>query len=116
MTNEEVVEFLDKYCEKAATTAGFDSGPKGVVAEVNTTIAHLLCEEARKHWKKIVEEEDVMVDDISCIVLEFVGSSKLSTTIDLETPAPKQERLVSIATIEELYKLYPQFDLESCTQ
>ena len=107
MSNEEVVQFLDTYCKKTA------SGPtytKDVdVTEGNTTIAHLLCEEARRHWVKIVEDEDVMIDDISCIVMELTNTSIPSSDEDKPFAIP-EERLVSIATIEELYKMYPSFD------
>jgi hypothetical protein len=41
----------------------------------NACISQILCEEARMRWFTIVEEEDVVIDDISCIVLEFTKSS-----------------------------------------
>ena len=31
----------------------------------------MVCEEARYRWLSIVEEEDVFIDDISCVVVEF---------------------------------------------
>jgi hypothetical protein len=39
----------------------------------NACIAHLLCEEARVRWKEIVEEEDVIIDDISVVVVELAA-------------------------------------------
>ena len=32
----------------------------------------MLCEEARHRWFTIVEEEDVLIDDISCVVIELI--------------------------------------------
>jgi hypothetical protein len=40
---------------------------------VSTNIAHLLCEEARYRWLGLVQEEDVIIDDISCVVMEFTS-------------------------------------------
>ena len=31
----------------------------------------MICEESRTRWLSIVEEEDVLVDDISCIIIEL---------------------------------------------
>ena len=47
----------------------------------NCCIAQMLCEEARLRWFTIVEEEDVFIDDISCVVIEFdrVSESLVST-------------------------------------
>lgn len=107
MSNEEVVQFLDEYCQKAVDEAGF----KDIVTEKNTTLAHLLCENARLHWVNIVENEDVMIDDISCVVLELQGLT-LSTAASMDVLERREEKLVSIATIDELYKLYPACETE----
>ena len=109
MNNDEVIKFLDDYSAKAASTPSFQ--PNSVITESTTTLAHLLCEEARKHWASIVEAEDVMIDDISCVVLELQGIDlAYAATIDPEHR--KEERLVSVATIDELYKLFPQLEAE----
>lgn len=109
MNNEDVIKFLDDYSPKAAS---IPSSPSSVtVTEQTTTLAHLLCEEARNHWVPIVEQEDVMIDDISCVVLELQGMDMASAaTVDPERR--KEERLVSVATIDELYKLFPQCEAD----
>mmetsp|Transcript_14440 Transcript_14440/g.14486 ORF Transcript_14440/g.14486 Transcript_14440/m.14486 type:complete len:108 (-) Transcript_14440:29-352(-) len=45
------------------------------ISSDNTCIAQLLCEEARMRWYAIVEEEDVIIDDISCVIIEFRSDS-----------------------------------------
>lgn len=107
MKNEEVIQFLDDYSGKAANNADFHD----IVTEKNTTLAHLLCEAARLHWVSIVESEDVMIDDISCVVLELQGRTAASAASS-ENSERKEEKLVSIATIDELYKLYPTCETE----
>ena len=37
----------------------------------NVTIAQLLAEYARKNWLGIISEDDVIIDDIGCVVIEF---------------------------------------------
>jgi hypothetical protein len=41
----------------------------------------MLCEEARVRWLTVVEKEDVMIDDISAIVLEFSDVNKFTTVL-----------------------------------
>lgn len=70
MSNQEVVHFVEKYrktCPKVDTCTRV----QGKLHSTGTNIAHLLCEEARYRWLGICEEEDVMIDDISCVILEF---------------------------------------------
>jgi hypothetical protein len=68
MSNEQAVHFIEHFNEKCAGAYRPSTGP---VEPSSTLIAHLLCEEARYRWFEVVEEEDVMVDDISCVVLQF---------------------------------------------
>ena len=35
------------------------------------TAAHLLCEESRRRWLKELRDEDGVIDDISCLLLEL---------------------------------------------
>lgn len=78
LENEDVVHFVEFYRNKCIK--GMDTRPEdNVVRPDNTCIAHLLCEEARIRWQTIIEEEDVMVDDISCLILEM-NSCKISFT------------------------------------
>ena len=70
MDNEDVGTFVECYRGKCKTN--INSCPLGPeVNSSNTCISHIVCEEARMRWFTIVEEEDVMIDDISCIVLEI---------------------------------------------
>ncbi|OMJ92965.1 hypothetical protein SteCoe_4186 [Stentor coeruleus] len=66
MNNSEVVNFIEKF--RYSTQNEGNSYP---ARTSNSSIARLVCEEARYRWMGIVEKEDVMIDDISCVVLEF---------------------------------------------
>lgn len=70
MSNLEVANFVEKY-RKICPKVSECTRAKGKVTSQTTNIAHLLCEEARYRWLGICEEEDVMIDDISCTILEF---------------------------------------------
>eukprot|EP00742_Colponemidia_sp_Colp-10_P002332 GILJ01002488.1.p1 GENE.GILJ01002488.1~~GILJ01002488.1.p1 ORF type:complete len:365 (-),score=51.72 GILJ01002488.1:87-1181(-) len=59
MTNDEVIQFVDEHRHSASRS---DEG---------SHVAQLLCEEARKRWLVLAAEEDAIVDDISCVVMEF---------------------------------------------
>jgi len=70
MDNEDVGTFVEYNRRKCKTN--LNSPPLGTEVNcTNTCISQLLCEEARMRWYTIVEEEDVMIDDISCIVVEI---------------------------------------------
>jgi hypothetical protein len=80
MTNQEVVNFVERLRKPALkNTDGAPRGPVNVRTRqaMSTNIAHLLCEEARYRWLGLVQEEDVIIDDISCIVMEFSSSQPL---------------------------------------
>jgi len=68
MSNDQAVHFIEHYNDKCGAVYRPSTEP---VQPSSTLIAHLLCEEARYRWFDIVEEEDVMVDDISCVVLQL---------------------------------------------
>lgn len=67
MDNEDVAIFVETYRKKCI----LEGSPPLEVNCTNTTIAHLLCEEARIRWMSVVAEEDALIDDISAIVLQF---------------------------------------------
>lgn len=89
MENAEVMSFVATYrnrCAKTMTRRTTDS-----VKLNNSIIAHLLCEEARLRWVELIETEDVVIDDISCIILDFntykqIIPSKKSYSIHTESP------------------------------
>lgn len=86
MDNQDVVNFVECYREKCKRSASSPPIGEKVTIE-NTTISQLLCEEARIRWLTIVEEEDVMIDDISCIILELKPSQILASAHE-KRPVP----------------------------
>lgn len=68
--NEGVANFVEYFRSKTCKEVGKRERNVDITVE-NSSIAQLLCEEARNRWLKIIQEEDVMIDDISCIVLEL---------------------------------------------
>lgn len=84
MENMEVIVFIEKFkekCENSLISNGYPANCK------NSTIARMLCEEARYRWFGLIEEEDVNIDDISCIVIDV--SRRVSNSLLI-----KQERNV----------------------
>lgn len=69
MCNSEATSFVDRYRHLCPLSPSHT--PNTPVTSSNVSIAQLLCEEARYRWFGIVEQSDVMVDDISCIVLQL---------------------------------------------
>lgn len=70
MSNQEVANFVEKH-RKVCPKTDASTRIQGKLHCNGTNIAHFLCEEARYRWLGICEEEDVMIDDISCTILEF---------------------------------------------
>ena len=68
MDNEDVINYIEFYREKSCKKI---HKTKETASVHNSCIAQLLCEEARVRWLSIVQEEDVGIDDISCIILEI---------------------------------------------
>ena len=66
MENIEVINFIEKF--RNSTQKDGSDFPAKVS---NSSIARLLCEEARYRWFGVIEAEDVIIDDISCIILEI---------------------------------------------
>jgi hypothetical protein len=98
MTNDEVVRFIEQFrglCERGVSRPS--SNGEDVTPE-NATIAQLLCEEARYRWNAIVEEEDVLIDDISCVILELKTEGYTADTKPgkVLVPAPTKIPEISI--------------------
>jgi serine/threonine protein phosphatase PrpC len=106
MENDEVVNFVEQFrhsCRRNIEDFS-DMADRETLYATSTCIAHILCEEARSRWFLIVENEDVTIDDISCIVLEMrpyerdiklISELKLSPSMnfsddDLLVPSPKK--------------------------
>jgi serine/threonine protein phosphatase PrpC len=75
MDNNDVVKFVEKY-RSHCVKGDAPSAPGYPVNCTNATIAHLLCEEARARWFYILEQEEVFIDDISCVIAELQGALK----------------------------------------
>lgn len=71
MDNVEVAAFVEHYRHKSMRE-GTPGRTKGHIDCTNSTIARLLCEEARVRWLSVVDKEQVFVDDISCVIMEFL--------------------------------------------
>lgn len=70
MKNEEVVNFVAKY--RTLANRKFEISHEICdVTPNNSCISQLLCEEARVRWLKKVENEDGIIEDISCVIIEF---------------------------------------------
>jgi serine/threonine protein phosphatase PrpC len=74
MENQEVADFVEAYRYSCVRDTQSPFRTDKIKPE-NCTIAQLLCEEARTRWLSIVEEEDVLIDDISCVVVELKEAS-----------------------------------------
>ena len=77
MESYEVVDFVEKFrrsCSKVPSQK-----PLAAVKPAQTTISHLLGAEARYRWLGIVQNEGVLMDDITCLVLELGGGVASST-------------------------------------
>jgi serine/threonine protein phosphatase PrpC len=76
MDNKDVGTFVE--CNRGRCKKGAKSKVFGKEVHFgNACIAQILCEEARLRWFTIVEEEDVIIDDISCIVIEIKRSNEV---------------------------------------
>lgn len=89
LDNQDVVNFVEYHRNKCKRNMSERPDTK-IVTQENTCIAQLLCEEARVRWFSIVEEEDVLIDDISCVILEindsqvFIGQKEMNKIPDMD--------------------------------
>ena len=99
MENQEVVDFIEAYRLRSVKNIEMASYNDPVDPD-NSTIAHLLCEEARARWLAIVEGEDVRIDDVSCIVVELNTSVRKRVKAPTRTIKARKE----VADVEGLTK------------
>jgi len=72
VTPDEAVNFVQKYRRKCAKQISRPP-PKGkYIRKKDTNIAHFLGEWARDKWITYINEEDVLIDDIGIVVVEFI--------------------------------------------
>ena len=70
MDNEDVIYFVENY-RNACKRKVRDSVQGHLVNAGNSCIAQMLCEEARVRWFSLIQDQDVNIDDISCVVFEI---------------------------------------------
>lgn len=95
MDNEDVVNFVE--CFRGGARKGEPHDTTRISPD-SSSIARLLCEEARVRWFSIVEDEDVMIDDISCIIIELESASMNSYAAQ----APKSHMQAEVQLNEPL--------------
>ena len=91
MDNEDVVNFVE--CYRGACKNEIQDIQDGEVNAHNSIIAQLLVEEARLRWYIIVEEEDVVINDISCIIIEIKEAGNIIRQHS-KRPLPSQMSLL----------------------
>jgi Protein phosphatase 2C. len=92
MENFEAINLVEKFRNSASKT-----GNNYPARTSNSTIARLLCEEARYRWFGVIEDEDVMIDDISCIVLELNSVEPVKIVNGVAVEDRKVDKFKSIA-------------------
>ena len=100
MDNFEVVNFIEKFRGSAQ-----NQGSNYPARTSNSSIARLLCEEARFRWFGVIEEEDVMVDDISCIVLEFNSIENIKILPDSTVADERKVNKFKSIAISETFQI-----------
>lgn len=104
--NIDACNFIEFYRSK--TLRNTKAIKNSTVSYENTCISQLICEEARARWLHLVETEDVIIDDISCVILEisnkhnikFVQSKKAQQVVFEDTLQESQD-LLKAPTIRE---------------
>lgn len=100
MDNIDVVNFVERYKTKAVMRP-----PERIdypIKPTSTTISHLLCEEARYRWFGIIEDEDVMTDDISVIVIEMKSIHSSLTYDETKLGRRQTDRPHSLSDIKQV--------------
>ena len=82
MENREAVDFVERYRQGAQKRSAIG---KGLPKSGNTTIAHLLCEEARYRWLGLAEE-GMNIEPVTCIILELNSEEPVLERIGPESP------------------------------
>ena len=90
MENQEVCDFVEAFRNKSPREM---TVPRmlDIVDPGKVTISQLLCEEARARWLTIVEAEDVLIDDISCVILELKIVGERKRAAPKRIPGPNKD-------------------------
>lgn len=83
MDNADAVNFVEKFKNKCLKSLGPPTTDP--VNPNNSTISQLLVEEARYRWFGVCCAEDVLIDDISAIVIEITTNELASEIDELES-------------------------------
>ena len=68
--SQELINFIEAY--RGFCVKGVDLPPDDPsVSYHSTCISHLVCEEGRSNWISRMEDEDVHMEDLSCVILEL---------------------------------------------
>lgn len=103
MESIEVINFIENFREKCENSGISDEYP---ATAYNSTIARMLCEEARYRWYGLVEAEDVNIDDISCIVIDI---SRQDTLVINQKPERNVKAFQSLA-YEDIQSIEEKLD------
>jgi serine/threonine protein phosphatase PrpC len=93
--NIEVVNFVEKFRKRCLSGISPRPYPHNYS---NSSIAHLLAEEARYRWFGICVEEDVIIDDISVIVIQLV----MRSPVPMALPAAGVRRTAEMNSVVEV--------------
>jgi len=93
------VNFVEKYRSECVKAPVRDNAYP--IKPDNSTISQLLGEEARYRWFGVCEDEDVMIDDISVIVIEISSLVPMSVIDTSETEDRRTVRLNSLGDIQD---------------
>jgi serine/threonine protein phosphatase PrpC len=102
MANEDVANFVE--CYRTACKANVVDNRNTEINTQNACIAQILAEEARIRWYSIVEEEDVIIDDISCVIIELQIMESARDLNFIKSPAPLVEGILKSSTEFELVR------------
>ena len=99
MENIEAVNFVERFRKKAKE--GPESESDGTVNLKNSQIAKVLAEEARYRWLGLCEEDDVVIDDISCAILEISCLTPTGKMDNIKRKAIQKSIRASIQEVKE---------------
>ncbi|OMJ66874.1 hypothetical protein SteCoe_36138 [Stentor coeruleus] len=91
MDNDDVINFIENYRRLCKSKTKI-SVQGHLVNPSNSSISQMLCEEARVRWFSIIKEEDVTIDDISCVILQL-KDTPLKSHIKNQNPIAKPQIL-----------------------
>lgn len=102
MENIEVVNFVEKFRLSASNKELSQIFPCKLS---NSSISRLLCEEARYRWFGILENEDVCVDDISCVIIEMTNVDPGIGEVGLKIEERHAENVFNSLAVEGVVSL-----------